>query len=326
MKHPYLIDLNDPENWLYPDAAKTPDGRIMETQHMINQAEGEHRFFLMTDSIMHKSTDDNLSYHEHHHGYETFFVDSGSIDVIYNDMRARVDAGSIVFWQPYQAHGMHVNEDTKYRGFFHDIENGDGQAEMYLLRSKNPNFRQSPELPPEMAGPPVGNFFFREPPVDYRVVSPEQCPVIRNINRPIITYEQPGAKLKLITARWEHGGLCEMWAAELKKGFKAIWDEFPLRQEMYYVTKGEIKFTVYDDEFVAKPECVVKIPKFAVHTLEALTDAVIYDVDGQTCWLEFFQDRASILKNDPARYAAEDDKKQLRRKYSVQVKRTEYNA
>jgi hypothetical protein len=115
-----------------------------------------------------------------------------------------------------------------------------------------------------------------------------------------------------------------MWGAELKKGFKAIWDTFPLRQEMYYVTKGEIKFTVYDEEFVAKPECVVKIPQFAVHTMEALTDAVIYDVDGQAEWLEFFQDRASILKLDPDRYADSEQFSALRRKYKIQVKKIEY--
>jgi quercetin dioxygenase-like cupin family protein len=324
MKYQYLIDLNDPKNWLWPDSAKDPDGRVMETQHMINQAEGVHRFFLMTDSIMHKSVDENFHYHEHGEGYETFFVDEGVVDFIYNDMRVKVGAGNIVFCQPYQGHGMFVREDTKYRGFFHDIGNGEDQAEVALLRSKNPDYKLAEGLPPELNGPPLSNFFLREPPVGLREVPVEQCSVIRNIARPIISYEFPGATLKLITGRWEHGGLCEMWGGELKKGFKAHWDEFPLRQEMYYVTKGEIKFTVYDEEFVATPECVVKIPKYAVHTLEALTDAVIYDVDGQTRWLDFLQDRASIQQNDPARFSDEDEYRALRKKYGCLVKKIEY--
>jgi mannose-6-phosphate isomerase-like protein (cupin superfamily) len=173
MEYQYLIDLNDPKNWLYPDAARDPDGKIMETQHMINESEGVHRFFLMTDSIMHKNEDDNLHYHEHYYGFETFFVDSGGMDIISIDTKTTVGPGNIVFLQPYQAHGMYVQDNTKYRGFFHDIGNGEGQAETFLLRSKNPNYRQSPDLPPEMAGPPPENFCLREPPVGLREVSPQ---------------------------------------------------------------------------------------------------------------------------------------------------------
>jgi mannose-6-phosphate isomerase-like protein (cupin superfamily) len=147
----------------------------------------------------------------------------------------------------------------------------------------------------------------------------EQVSAVRHISRPMDSFRLDGVTMKMITARWENGGVNEMWAAEMEPGFYAEWVEFPTENEMYYVTEGEIKFKVYDEEFVAYPECFVKIPLYASHSIHALKRSVMYDINGLPRWQAFLQDRAGIL-NDPARANDLDVMEKLKLKFGVQVK------
>jgi mannose-6-phosphate isomerase-like protein (cupin superfamily) len=316
MSYKYLFDLNDEANWIYPSQLLNPDGYVDEDARTISFGEGEHKLYSCGASIMHKNVDGNLHFHEHYTGYETFFVDSGGLDIICNGKRAYVAPGGIVFVRPYEAHGMFVHEDTKYRGFQHDIDGPPGTAERELLEEKIPGAMTSAEFPKELLLP--ADFHEREEPV-YEVVSPEDCPTIRHISRPLAQYKIDGATVKMITARWENGGVNEMWAAELEKGFCAQSVPFPALAEMYYVREGEIEFTVYDETFTAYKECVVKIPKYAPHRIVAKTDAVIYDVAGFTRWYAYFQDRESILKYAPDRAEKPETWDALRKKYGCQI-------
>ncbi|MDR0839370.1 MAG: hypothetical protein LBN99_06975 [Oscillospiraceae bacterium] len=320
MGYQYLFDLNDEANWIYPSRLMNPNGTIGEDARTISFGEGEHKLYACGSSVMYKNTDGNLHFHEHHVGYETFFVDGGGLDIICNGKRAYVAPGGIVFVRPYEAHGMFVREDTKYRGFQHDIDGPPGNAERDLLETKIPGALELPEFPRELLFPK--DFYEREEAPVYETVPPEECPTIRHISRPIASFALDGATAKMITARWENGGINEMWAAELEKGFYAKSVPFPAVAEMYYVTAGEIEFTVYDETFTAHSECVVKIPKFAPHSIVAKTDAVIYDVVGLTRWYAYFQDRASILQHAPERAAKPETWDALRRKYGCQVAET----
>lgn len=316
MAYKYLIDLNNEADWLYPIVIQNPDGTVGEYQRTICLPEGEHRVFAVTDSVMCKTQDGKLHYHEHHEGYELFFVDSGGMDIIMNGKRGRIDPGNILFIQPYEAHGMYFHEDTKYRGFFHDLKNLDNAEAAALLRGANPDYAKDPSFRMEMMMP--GDHYDREEP-EYVVVPPEEHPNIRSIRRPMAEFELAGASLKMITARWENGGVCENWAAELPAGFCAESVPFPGEGALYYVTAGEIRFRVLGEEFTARPECIVKIPELAAYTLEAVTDAVIYDVGGLPRWYAYLQDRSSILHYAPER--AEDPAvfEELRKKYGIQI-------
>ena len=319
MKHPYLIDLNNSENWLYPIELVGADGVKGEDQRTINMGVGEHRLFHVTDSVMYPhAVGGPVFYHEHHVGFEIFFVDSGGLDLYANDTKAYVPPGSILFLQPYVAHAMAIREPTKFRGFFHDLKQSDNAPELAILRANRPEFERNADF--------LRDFVFinfdsgsREMP-DFKEIPVEQMSAVRNIERPMAAYELEGVTMKMLTARWENNGVCELWAAEMKAGFKAEWVEFPNEMEMYYVTAGEVKFKVFDDEFIAYPECVVKIPKFASHSITALTDSVMYDIGGQTRWQALLQDRASILKFDPERAAKPETMEELKTKFKCQIK------
>ena len=312
----YLIDLNDPANFIAPLELKAPDGYIGEHQHTVIMPEGDRKHFCMTDSIMHKTRSENdLHFHEHNWGYETFFVDSGGMDIYIDNQKSYIAPGSVLFMQPYQAHGMFFHDDVKYRGFFHDLPyNEEGEAGM-LMRKYNPDFMTDPDFPKDIM--PKGDHFMREPPHNFKEVPPEQCRPIRHKDRPMAQFDLPGAVMKMLAGRWENGGLCELWCFEMKKGFFAKSYKYPAYQDLYYVTDGEIKFKVYDEEFVAKKEHLVKIPKYAPRSFEVLTDAVMYDVGGLPRWDAYLTDRESVLALDPDRAAKPETLDELRKKFGV---------
>ena len=80
-----------------------------------------------------------------------------------------------------------------------------------------------------------------------------------------------------------------------------------------------IEFRVFDEEFVAGPECIVKIPKLANFSITALSNAVVYDVGGLPRWQAYMLDRASILQYDPERAKNPVTFAELRIKFDVQI-------
>ena len=104
----------------------------------------------------------------------------------------------------------------------------------------------------------------------------------------------------------------------MEPGFYAKWDAYPVTQDLFYVTEGKIKFTVYDEEFVAEKDCLVKIPKYAPRSFEVLEQASMYDVGGITRWYAMCQDYSALKKYAPekADKAAYDE---LRAKFGCQV-------
>ena len=315
----YLIDLNDPANFIMPITLKTPDGHVNETQHTVLLPEGPNRQFLMTDSIMMKTRPGaDPHYHEHYEGYEIFFVDSGGMDVLINSQQAYIAPGSILFLQPYQAHGMIFHDDTKYRGFFHGMPYyEEGEAGM-LLRTHNPEFMTDESFPKDIS--PLGDHYMRELPYNFKKVPTEECLPVRHKDRPMAQFELSGATMKMLTGRWENAGLCELWCFEMKKGFYAVSDPFPANTDLYYVTEGEVKFKVYDEEFVATTECLVKIPRYAPRSFEAQTDAVMYDVGGVSRWYAYLSDRESVLALDPERAAKPETLAEIRKKLKIDYK------
>ena len=318
MRHPYLIDLNNEENWLYPQVLMRPDGTPGEDQRTINIGEGPRRMNCVTDSVMYPGGgSDRVFFHEHHVGYECFFIDSGGMDLYIDSKKTFVGPGSIAFFQPYQAHGMTFREPTKFRCFEHDLKNSDTAPERALLRQKRPDIMKDPNFRSKIF---VGKFDsgMREA-FDCVEVPPEQVSAVRNIARPLEEFKLEGVTMKMIIARWENAGFNEMWAAEMEPGFHAEWVEFPSENEMYYVTEGEIKFKVYDEEFIAYPECVVKIPMYASRSIMALKKSVMYDIGGLTRWQALLQDRTAIIR-DPQRAKDPEEMQRLKDKYGCQIK------
>ncbi|MDR0819805.1 MAG: hypothetical protein LBN43_09585 [Oscillospiraceae bacterium] len=328
MKNEYVIDLNDrASSWIYPVEVKMPDGRVAEEQSTIVLPEGADRTFLVTASIMKKipdgaNPDESNMAHEHLVGYETFFIDSGKMWVYMDGKKALAKAGDILHLQANQAHGMAFLEDTKYRLIAHNLSSCDDAAYSTKLKDKMPELAEDPEF---MKARPAADFSFRERPV-FKEVPIEQFAPVRNPSRPLAEYKFDGATVKVLIERWENAGVTELAMAELEPGFSAEWVKFPKYRELLYVRSGEVKFTVYNDEFTVHGECLVNIPKFAPHKLTAIKKSEVYDVGGLSRWSAFLQDYTSIKTYDPARLENPETLETLRNRFGVNVKSISYKA
>lgn len=322
MASEFLFDLKDPKkSWRGVAHSYFPNGEVSSTVGSIVDPEGPHLLYWMLDTVMHKvpaeiDVDKVHMPHYHKAGYETFFVDSGSVYIFINGQKALAKKGDIVHLQAGQAHGMGFVEEVKWRGTYHDYVVPKEVGEVGNIARHMPELADDPELKalnPGMDNIKLEPFVFTEVPA-------EQCLAIKNPSRPWAQYELPGVTMKVIVERWENGGVKEMCCAVMQPGFTAEWVKFPKLRELLYVRRGKVKFKVMNDEFIADDECVVNIPKFAPHSLEVLEEAEVYDLGGQTYWSLFLQNYASIRANDPARFAKPEVIEELKAKFDCPIK------
>jgi len=322
MPHPYFKDFNNPDSWMYATEFILPDGTKGEDQRTLNLPEGPDRMFYVTDSVMYPppaGKEGDLHCHEHHEGVEDFFVDEGTMDLFVNGTKVFVEAGSIVHLRPYEAHGMLFHSPVKYRLFGHGLTINANTEILPTIREKDPKFQEDPEFPAiyKMGGNGTGSYGREKP---YWVEAPvEECSTVRHISRPLAEFKLDGVTAKMITARWDNDGKCEMWAYEMEKGFSIKSRKYCTLKQMYYVTAGEAKFTVLDEEFIAKPGCVIIVPRLGNCVIEALSESVFYDVSGLPRMQAYMLDRASILTYDPERAKDPAEFAALREKFDIQL-------
>ena len=318
----FLIDLKIPP--ADPSAIghnHFPNGEVSSDVRPVTPAEGPHGLYWCLDTLMHKNPAEmdaskTCGSHFHWRGYETFFVDSGSLWLFINGQKVFCKQGDIVHFQPGQSQGFFFLEDVKWRGTYHDFEVYPEYKDVMKLKKLMPELADDPALPglaPRgmMDSNPMEPFLTEEVPV-------EQCTAVKNLARPHAKYEFPGCTMNVMIERWENGGTRELECAVLEPGFTAEWTRFPEIKELFYVRSGKVKFKIYDKEFIADGECVVIAPKFAPRSIEALERTELYELGGQSYWSLFLQNYASIQKYDPARLTPET-LAALKKRFCIQI-------
>ena len=322
-KNPYYINIKDPEYWLFPTCGYNPDGTVSEEQRTIVMPEGMDRNFTFTDSLMRKTADlspDTVFTHEHHAGYETFFVETGSMDFYINGKKTRVVAPKIIHMQPYQAHGFVFRDDVQFRGAFLDWNCADDSVATNILEKHYPDAKKDPRVFALLCE--NIDLHMRERSV-FREVAAEDMTEVKDPAHPAASFDIGGAVMKMLVARWEYGGKKELWCAEMKAGFSAKWEDYTPAQDLYYITSGKVRFNIYGEEFVAGQDSLVKIPKYASRSLVVEEDAVMYDIGGQTRWLALLEDWFSLKKFAPERAADPNEIKALKKKFNCFVEKIE---
>lgn len=319
----YVIDLDDHQGsgleTLIRRSAVT--GEIEEEMTGVQDGEGPHLLYNITDTVMNKVTSEKTydeasdMSHEHRFGFETFFVDSGRMYLYVDGVRTVVQEGDILHLQPGQQHAMVSIEDVKFRGFFHDLD-----AFAYTERNRE-FYANMPEAKDdlEFAGKLASrDHIKRERPV-YTDVPELSVNAVKNPQRPLRQYSFEGVTLKIIVPRWENWGVCEYVCAELEPGFTAEWTKYPRARELYYVRSGKVKFTIFGKEYTAGKACVVNIPQWAPHSMVALEKSEVYDMGGQTHWFSFLQDYRSMEANAPERFADPEQIRALKEKFQCDI-------
>ena len=330
MEYQYLFDLNDEKNWINPKKLFRSDGTISEDIHFIHFSLGPESLFRVTDSVLYPSEMGEIEdcyHHSHHVGFEYFYWLTGTQDYYVNNKKTVLnEPGFFTLVQPYERHGIVFRSPCRKVGFFHHMPlSAEDNASSALLGHYKPNARSSPDFPrgdgdSTSVALPLPDTYGCEPPTEYVELPCEQMSNVKHISRPMAEFHFDGVTMKMIISRWENWGVLEVWGAEMEKGFYAEWNTFPTMTEMYFIADGEVKFKVYDEEFIAHKECIVKIPRYAEHSIEVLSDTVMYDVAAKTFWFDYLMDLFSIKKNDPDRYNDKAAMAALKNKYGCQIK------
>ena len=316
MASQFLHDLKDPAtSWKGSSKTFFPNGAISSEAGSVVDPAGPHLLYWMLDTVMYKvpeGTDIDTAHmsHVHRNGYETFFVDSGSLYLFINGQKCLVKKGDIVQLQAGQAHGMYFLEETKWRGTYLDYVVPTEMNDALRVMAMMPELADDPEL--KALNPGMDNIKLE--PLNYKEVPAEECWAVKNIDRPHAEYKFDGVTMKVIVERWENGGTKEMCCAVMEPGFTAEWEKYPRLRELFFVRSGKVKFKVMNEEFIADDECVVDIPRYAPHSIEVLEKTEMFDLGGQTMWSLFLQNYESIRNraperlNDPATLQALKDK------------------
>ena len=244
MNYKFLVNLDDHEGsgietkYRYSETT----GEVVEEMSGVQDAEGPHLHYNVTDTVMNKiasdTTYDKVSEmsHEHRHGFETFFIDSGRMYVYIDGVRVIVETGDILQLQPGQQHAMASIEDVKFRGFFHDLDSFAFGFKRKELLENMPEAADDPEFKKLMMGK---DSIHRERPY-YVDVPSETVNAVKNPKRPLAKYEFEGATVKVIIPRWENWGVNEVICVEAEPGFTVNWVKYPSAREMYYVRNGKV--------------------------------------------------------------------------------------
>jgi len=318
----FLFDLKTPEKTWKGGIAHSyfPNGQVSSDVGTVTDAEGEHGLYWFLDSLMYKTPEESLGKttmpHFHWHGYETFFVDSGSLYLYIDGKKALAKKGDIVHLQAGQSQGMAFLDNVKWRGTYHDFETYAEFREVSMVKQYMPELANDPELNAlaprgHMDSNPMEPFLCTEVPT-------VECSAIKNISRPHASYDFPGVSLKVVVERWENGGVKELECAVMEPGFTAKWVKYPLLKELFYVRSGRVKFNILGREFIADDECVVMAPRYAPRSIEALEKTELYELGGQSYWSLFMQNYMSIRHYDPDRLTPETVSA-LKKKFGIQI-------
>lgn len=294
-KHKYLIDINDPENWLNVNYHEDADGNVDEEQRIIIYPEGGNQRFDFTDSIFYGQT----SYHEHNFGWEIFFMTQGTMDFTVHGKTATVHSGDVLVVSPWCSHQMVFLEPTRWRATFHDMGMSNTLDTWGHVQTYYPGWRNDPQMTRTYLA--NRNNILREPAFSTRVEKSELYEV-RNANHYLNRYDFEGVTMKQMTARWEQNGVLEMWRLEMGNSFAVQYQPVVPNPDLFYITEGEVEFTVGGETFTAHQDCLVKIPSFVPRSFISRGKSVMYDIGGITHWLDVIEDWQSLKFNNSEKY------------------------
>ncbi len=151
MDIPWIIDLDDHKASGIRDFIRYHvSGEREEVMSPVLDGFGAHGLYNVTDTVMCRMptgvTPEEASkmVHEHRVGWETFFVDSGSMYLYIDGRRCVVREGDIVQLQPRQIHSMASIEDVKWRGFFHDLDSFQTSIAVNEVADRIPGVKEDP--------------------------------------------------------------------------------------------------------------------------------------------------------------------------------------
>jgi quercetin dioxygenase-like cupin family protein len=308
---PYLINLNDPSDCLGKFVDEDRD-RNFTKEHLtlLLTITGPEEIHEVTRSVFYKNNE--ISNHMQRFGFETMFVRGGEIEVTVRGKKCRVTDGDILHFGCYNAHRMVWLEDTPWLGFFHNMNICQPMADKMLV---NENY-------PDMTEAEIAEIYresydccYLAPPIAAEVPKSEVSEV-RTPEFAFATFTFDGLEMRQKVGRWETDGMYEIWEFNMEDGFRAGCGEPNPKNCIYYVKEGNVRFRVFNKEFVAPKDSIVHIPPYATHSFQSDGKSVMYDTYSSTMYFDLISEWKSYEANEPEKLQDKAFIDSLKKKYN----------
>jgi len=317
MKHPYLINLNDPDDIIVGYIDRDRDaGFDKESINLLVENLDFDCTHELTRSVFYEN--DVMENHVAKRGCETMIVGDGEIELVSRGRRCHVTKGDIMHFGAFESHRMRWLKDTPWVGYFNKMNIIQPARDKDFL-SKNC---------PEMTDEDLANIFAESYDLYYlaepvAVDTPKS--EIENVRTPefaLAEFDVGGALLRQKVGRWETEGEFELWEVNMKAGFYAKSPKPCPKPCIFYITEGSVKFKVFNEEFVAPADSVVHLPPYAVFSFEALEDTKMYDYVIGCMLYDYLSEIQSYETFEPDKFKEGTIVKELQKKWGCYI--TEY--
>jgi Uncharacterized conserved protein, contains double-stranded beta-helix domain len=222
---------------------------------------------------------DEVSYHEHSRGIETFLVEGGSVEATIRGKRAIAHKGDIIHLQPYVSHKFKYLETwTVWREIFQEIQMNQGLLEERRIQELYPELGNDEGFKAEHYKRILNTRHAFIPAVED--VSVEQIPEIRTFDFGLSEFTFGDLVLKQKVGRWETKGLKEIWQVRLKKDKELRWNERNPFWLLYLVYSGSVRVNVDgEEEFVAKEGDLIHVPNYLAGSIVTNEDTILLDLN-----------------------------------------------
>lgn len=203
----------------------------------------EHKAHVIKDNT-YLEAGHRVPYHYHEKGFLTFLIKKGAVKVTLNGRVFTLEEGDMINFEPFCPYGFEiVAANTQIREMYTDFEQVD-------------NYFELPE-PVDCEAAEKDEIFFAMP---------------KDSGRHVFSHE--GISFYQKTARYQLGGLKEIWEYRIDKGYKLSFDSKCDEEAVYFVKSGGFEVTSEGKTFRASEEDqeLIRIPANTAYSIKAMAD------------------------------------------------------
>ena len=261
----------------------------------------------------------DIGYHEHTFGCETFLITNGQIEGCVLGQRFLMGPGDILHIQPYMGHAFKpASPGCRLNILFQTMDMANTTARRFRVQENFPGKYEEPELQAAL-----DKLYGRVPRTfpDAPLVPAEQVAALRREGTGLLIHEAEGVTLRLKVGRWETHGEKEIWELVMQQGFGA--DHPALRPEPYffYVTEGKVRFRIREAEdrvceFDAEAQTLVNIPPLYPFSYEAAAPSRMLDLDCAVFRQDLLEEIERLRAREPEKLNDADYMRELRHRFN----------
>lgn len=261
--------------------------------------------------------DSEVTQHVHTNATETFYIISGSAELITTGgIKTVLNQGDIFHCPPGMGHEFHtVGTDLAWYNLFTNlhywniiqteidmsIHHADKMRDVPYYR----NFVSSMNSRKLIPYPPV--------------IKKDTIHEVRRKDEALLKYEAMGVKLNLKVAPWETNQWNEVWEMEFKKGMTVKMKEPFNFWQTYIITEGSAKCTVGEDTFIAVPNDFIQIYPYKPFEVEFTEDAKVLSWGSGYKLLDALEEANYYKLEEPEKLRDEKARREIMERYKLPI-------